>query len=130
NCEACREAVIAQEHATADSVAVIPNGVDLTRFRDLPQEPAELTGRYGRRVGVVANLRDVKGLDLFIRAAAMLASRHEGLEFLIAGEGELRSSLESLINELGVHHRVKLVGEVVDVPAFLHGLDIAVLSSR
>jgi glycosyltransferase involved in cell wall biosynthesis len=130
NCQACREAVIAQEHAPPDSITIIPNGVDLARFERLSAEEVESAPRSGRRIGAVANLRPVKGLDVFLRAAARLASHHGDLEFLIAGEGKLRSSLESLADELGIRDRLRLLGKVADVPGFLRNLDVAVLSSR
>ena len=37
-------------------------------------------------VGVTANLRPVKGLDVFLRAAAAVAAAHPGASFHLAGE--------------------------------------------
>src|SRR3712207_8387259 len=49
--------------------------------------------------------------------------------FQVAGEGPLRPSLERLANELGLGGRLALQGSVADVPAFLAGLEVAVLPS-
>jgi glycosyltransferase involved in cell wall biosynthesis len=83
-----------------------------------------------RRVGVVANLRPVKGLDNFVRAASALARVHPEVTFLIAGEGALRPELERLAAERGLGERFVLVGTLADVPGFLAGLDVAALPSR
>jgi glycosyltransferase involved in cell wall biosynthesis len=127
NCEACRRAVIADEGIDPRRVVVLENGVDMARFAEpvLRQEPAG-----SRRVGIVANLRPVKNLDLFVRAAAVIAARHPHVTFHMAGEGELRPVLERLLSELELAGSLFLHGSVVDIPGFLAGLDIAVLCSR
>ena len=130
NCRACRQAVIANEWAAAESVAVVPNAVDAARFAHIP-EPAVSRHRAGPlRVGAVANLRPVKDLDLLVRAAKTLAAVHPAARFRIAGEGPLRGELERLIERLGLSDRFELSGAVSDVVGFLGGLDVAVLCSR
>ena len=129
NCEACRQAVVAEWGVPAESVTIIPNGVDLSRFAGLAEKRPSRNGSAAQRVGIVANLRPVKNVELFIRAAGSLASSHPGVHFDIAGEGELRPSLQALIEALGLSDRVTLRGSVSDVPAFLGGLDVAVLCS-
>jgi L-malate glycosyltransferase len=129
NCEACRRAVVADHGVRPESVTIIPNGVELSRFAALDQKQPSRNGKPAQRVGIVANLRPIKNIELFIRAASLLASSHPHVHFEIAGEGELRGRLESLIDRLGLGGRVMLRGTVADVPAFLHGLDVAVLCS-
>jgi len=123
NCDACRDAVIADEGLSSERVVVLENGVDLTRF---PERPAP--ARSGR-VGVTANLRPVKGLDVFVRAAAAVSAAHADATFHVAGEGPLRSDLERLATDLGLGERLILRGSLADVPEFLAGLDVAVLPS-
>jgi glycosyltransferase involved in cell wall biosynthesis len=83
-----------------------------------------------RRIGITANLRPVKDIDVFIRAAGELAEVYPHASFHIAGEGELRPSLEKLVADLNLTGRVFLPGTIKDVPGFLRALDIAVLCSR
>ena len=130
NCEACRQSVIADEHAAPESVVVIPNGVVLDRFKHIPEPQATASHGATRRVGVVANLSPMKNHELLVRAAEMLATAHPGLQYQLAGEGDLRPELEHLIKTLGLHDRFRLLGSVTDIPAFLSGLDVAVLCSR
>jgi uncharacterized protein YycO len=130
NCEACRQVAIAEHGAAPDSVAIIPNGVDLSRFAALADYSPSAHVGHERRVGMIANLRPVKNIPLLIRAASQLTSSHPDLRFEIAGEGQLRGELESLIGDLAHGDRVRLLGTVSDIPAFLDGLDVAVLCSN
>jgi glycosyltransferase involved in cell wall biosynthesis len=157
NCEACRRAVIEQEGIAPDRVVVIPNGIDLERFAHIPSYEPSLNcqpeGGKGdrsnlcaasegpfrqigpipfsalRRVGMVANLRPVKGPDIFIRAAALVVKSHPNTVFQIAGQGDMDSA-RRLARECGIEDRLELLGQVRDIPAFLAGLDVAVLASR
>ena len=127
NCQACRQAVIAQERAAPDSVAVLENGLELAPFLSIPAWAP--TAKGVRRVGVVANLHPVKGPDVFIRAAAIAAASRPDVRFEIAGTGDTASA-QSLIDQLGLHDHFTLRGSVRDVPSVLAGLDVAVLASR
>jgi glycosyltransferase involved in cell wall biosynthesis len=128
NCEACRQAVIEQEGADPDRVVVIPNGIDLDRFAQIPAYTPSGNGQP-RRVGMVANLRPVKGPDVFVRAAAIVVQSHPNVIFQIAGAGDIES-VRRLARECGVEDRLELLGQVQDVPSFLAGLDVAVLASH
>jgi glycosyltransferase involved in cell wall biosynthesis len=160
NCQACGQAVTKGEGLSPRRIAVLENGVDLSRFPEprwpyspvpLPlPEPVPLafplrfqesgggrgTGKgtdspsYSARIGITANLRPVKALDVFVRAAGELAETHPQVTFHIAGEGELRPELEKLVADLGLTDRIFLPGTIEDVPNFLRDLDIAVLCSK
>ena len=129
NCDAAARAVVADWRVPRESVTIIPNGVDLSRFSMLKDKAPSSNGHAVQRVGVVANLRPIKNIELFVRAAGRLAAAHPNTCFEIAGEGESRGALEVLIDSLGLGSRVKLLGSVANVPAFLRSLDIAVLCS-
>jgi glycosyltransferase involved in cell wall biosynthesis len=127
NCDACRQAIITDEGVLPGRVVVLENGVDVERFSGPALRDASA---HGPRIGVVANLRPIKDLDLFVRAAAEVGTDFPGATFHIAGEGELRPQLERLAGELGLAQRLDLPGSVADIPGFLAGLDVAVLCSR
>jgi L-malate glycosyltransferase len=128
NCEACRRSVIEQERACPDRVFVIPNGIDLSRFALIPPYQPKRNGEL-RRVGVVANLRPVKGIDVLIRAAALVSRDFPNVVFSIAGDGD-PAPYRQLAEECGVTEKIQFLGPVADIPAFLAGLDVAVLPSR
>jgi glycosyltransferase involved in cell wall biosynthesis len=127
NCEASRLAVLADEKPTPSTVVVMENGVDLARFDGVPPFGSKPHGT--RRVGVVANLRPVKGLETFVEAAAQVHQLLPQVEFHIAGEGALRPKLEQQSRQMGLGDRFFLPGIVQDIPAFLGTLDVAVLCS-
>lgn len=129
NCEAARQALLIAEQPRPETVLVLENGVDLERFHDI----APLTMRptlTKPRVGVVANLRAVKGLDVFVRAAALVHAHHPQAVFTVAGEGEMRETLEQQAAVEGLAEHFSLPGSAADVPSFLGGLDVAVLCSH
>ncbi len=128
NCHAARAALLHGERTAPESVVVLENGVDLDRFDRIPLLTSG--GSETVRVGAVANLRPVKGLDVFVNAAARLASTHPRAVFEVAGEGEQRAALERQISESGLDGRFALRGSVADVPGFLAGLRMAVLPSH
>ena len=130
NSAEARRGVIKDYRLDPERVVVLENGIDLNRFDSIrPFQPRG--GSRGKRVvGMLANLRPVKDPHLFIQAASKLARDHQDVVFRIAGDGESREELEQLAESLGVRDRVEFLGSVLDVPAFLSQLDVAVLSSR
>jgi glycosyltransferase involved in cell wall biosynthesis len=132
NSDAGRKAAIAQERVPSQMVLLLENSIDFDRFPASPN-----VGRFGcsnpKRVGIVANFRKVKGLDVFLDAAARIRAADADVQFLIAGDhdGEdTRPELDRQVESLGLSEHVKFLGRVADVPSFLDGLDVAVLSSR
>jgi glycosyltransferase involved in cell wall biosynthesis len=129
NCEASRNAVLAHEAPAPSSVVVMENGVDLRPYRSFTAGVAVSTDGK-RRVGIVANLRRVKGVDVLIEAASMVTKDHPDVVFEVAGDGSQRPALEKLITQRELNERFQLLGNIKDVPGFLSTLSIAVLSSR
>ena len=114
-----------------DRVRLIRNGVATEAFADAGRlrEPRQANGAP-LRIGLVGRLAPEKGVDVFLRAAAMALKGNPGLIFSIAGEGPERPALESLIAELGLGQSVKLESAQKDMPAFYASLDILVSASR
>jgi glycosyltransferase involved in cell wall biosynthesis len=132
NCEAARQSVINQESMAPSRVLVIPNGIDLKRFADC-QPWTQTDGQPTMKIGMVGNLRDVKGPDILIDAANILLKQNNNLRFVIAGEGDhvhLPPRYQAQIDQLGIQDQFELLGSVSDVPSLLSTLDIAVLPSR
>jgi glycosyltransferase involved in cell wall biosynthesis len=116
-------------------VVCIHNGIDVDRFAR--EAVARRTaGRVRkRRVGMIGHLAQIKGQEDFIRAAAVVCSSLDDVDFIIAGEdksqsGDNRRQLEKLIAELSLGHRVSLIGWVDDVAELLATFDLFVSPSR
>lgn len=114
-------------------ISIIYNGVDTECFR--PRDPDICRMRLGiprdARIAVyIGNLKADKGsLDL-LEAAAPLC-RNENLHLYLLGDGPLRRPLEERIAELGLTHRVSLLGRVNHdtVPAWIAAADVVCLPS-
>jgi glycosyltransferase involved in cell wall biosynthesis len=89
------------------SAMIIPNVVDLERFR--PRSAPALPGRH---VVVARNLEQIYGIDLALRAAALLRKTMPDIRFSIAGGGADGIALEALANELGVASIVTFTGRL------------------
>jgi glycosyltransferase involved in cell wall biosynthesis len=129
NCEAARRALIEQTGSSPDRIAVVANGIDIEAYLGIPAVGCE--DRNGRPlvVGIVTNLRPVKGPDVFVRAAGIIAQNHPSVRFEIVGSGD-EEPVANLARECGLHENLELKGTVTDIPAFLRRVDVAVLSSR
>lgn len=73
-----------------------------------------------------------KGHDNLIRAFEMVAKDYNHVYCLIAGEGELRSSLEQQIQHAGLSGRVILLGHLsrLEVLSLINASDIFIMPSR
>ena len=122
-----RDALIQNDRLSPNQVAVIENGVDLERFANFP---APCSRDSVVRVGCVANLRAVKNIDGFMRAARQVCDRIPNVVFEVVGDGDARHVLEQLHAALRLGDRFILRGSISDVPAFLRSVDVAVLPSH
>ncbi|MBI5652226.1 MAG: glycosyltransferase family 4 protein [Chloroflexi bacterium] len=73
-----------------------------------------------------------KGFDLLLRAFAHIANEFPRVHLLIAGDGAERGTLETLIDELKMRDRIKLLGfaDRATSIALFWGCEFFVLSSR
>lgn len=115
---------LASEGLAANRIAVIPNGIDVSRF----------TPASGRRpistIVTVANLRKEKAHEVLLAAAARLLLQQPQLRFVIAGDGPRLKELRDLAASLCIAERVTFLGHCEDIPAVLAEADAFVLPSR
>ncbi|WP_166395362.1 glycosyltransferase family 4 protein [Rubrobacter marinus] len=87
-----------------------------------------------RRIGLVANWNPLKGVEYFVRAAALVRERLEDIEVVFAGarlgtHAEYAREVDALIDELGLRPAVHEYGFVPSVAPVLAGLDVLVMTS-
>ncbi len=122
------------EGCPAAKVRVIPNGVDVERFR--PRLPnAALRAELGLPphapvAAIVAALRPEKNHELFLRVAARVVQTLPTAKFLVVGDGPRRAELEQLAQHLGLADAVQFLGTRGDVHELLSVVDVAVLTSH
>ncbi|HVI57047.1 MAG TPA: glycosyltransferase [Luteibacter sp.] len=100
-------------------------------FPDAPVSRWDGTGPL--HVGSSGRLHPQKNYDLLIHALDRLRSEdpetYARIDVSIAGDGPLRHELQNLIASLGLQDKIKLMGWVSDVPAYLRGLHLYVQPS-
>ena len=114
-------------------VALVPNGVDTSRFLRQPRDAqlrAQLCGDAAR-VGIfVGRLSVEKGHPLLLEAWASALVQSPGMRLLLVGDGPLREMLEAAAQRLGIASQVIFAGHRDDVERLLGVADFAVLSSH
>lgn len=117
----------------AESIQVIPNGIELERFAGgsptTRQRARESVGASPDEplVLVPAALRDGKGHDVLLRALPTLRRRVPGVRVLFAGAGEREDALRKQARTVG--DAAQFLGLRTDIPELMHGCDLVVLPS-
>jgi len=130
NSEAVKKYVANREIVASAKIKVIRNGVSL------PDCHGAMPVRGGDNeapvmIGLVANLRPVKRVDVFLRALFFIRRAMPGLRFraVVCGDGPEKQPLLNLAGRLGLGSVVHFAGNVKDVHSYLGCLDIGVLCS-
>ena len=106
--------------------ATIPNPARIS----LPQKEGSYTFPAGQNVVAMGRLAPQKGFDLLIKAFAQCAQVFPTWNLVIFGEGNERGSLESLVANHALGHRIHLPGLIAEPMSVLAEAQIFVLSSR
>jgi glycosyltransferase involved in cell wall biosynthesis len=116
---------------------VVYNGADSIRFQPDKDAYRNLRARIGVRAetivfGSACRLSEEKGLDLGLRCFERLVASCPDREFVwvIAGEGNLRSTLETEVTSKGLTDRVFLIGFDRETDKLFPGFDFFLLPSR
>jgi len=130
-----REQLVRHEKIPGASIQVIDNGIDVARFAAPTRPTAEWlaevdAAHFSQRVGVVAMLREQKGLPHLLAAIPAVLRQHPGTGFLLAGGGPLEPALREQARALGIEHSLRFLGRRSDVVDVLHALDIYILPSQ
>lgn len=120
----------------AESLHLIPNGVDCDRFRPslsgdaLPAGwPFDPEKHYV--IGTVGRLEPIKNQRLLVESFIRLVRlpETESLRLAIVGDGPLRESISEQMQAAGLSDRLWLPGSRSDIPEILRSLDCFVLPS-
>jgi glycosyltransferase involved in cell wall biosynthesis len=108
--------------------AVIPYGIAVEEFRDLPAAAVAAIRRERSwpLLLAVGRLVYYKGFEYLIRAMTQIDAT-----LLLVGDGPLRHSLMSVASELGVASRIEFLGEMQprEIIPYYHAADLFVLPS-
>lgn len=128
--ELVRKYTIDVDGVDPDRVLTVYNGLNLSDW-DATTRAAPSVDKIV--ITTAGNIRHVKGHDVFIRAAALIAQEFPNASFSIAGavlEPDYFASLQSLVAELNLAGRFHFLGGIDDLRQHLAVADIFVLPSR
>lgn len=115
---------------------VIPNGIDLERFRPDSALRASARAEWGVSLdapvfGMATRLHPVKDLPTFAAAARQLMEQWPTARFVLCGQGisEHSTACMDLLRQFGIAERSIPLGIVQEMPRFWNGVDVAVSSS-
>jgi glycosyltransferase involved in cell wall biosynthesis len=129
--EAVRRDLARRLRLPLDRLTSVPTGIDLSRFAlgDADAARRQLGLRQRRTLGVVATLRDWKGLDYLLEAIALDRERWRDWDVIVVGDGPHRSKLTARLAALDLGNLVRFVGHQADVLPWLQALDLFTLPS-
>lgn len=119
-----------------DRVRVVHNGIDLERFRQVPDEArarvrSSLGIEQGRPVMLMAGrMHPIKGHRAMLRMMPAILQRCPDAFLLVAGDGPERSACESIVQELRLERTVRFLGQRRDIPDLLKACDMVVVPSE
>ncbi|MEO7539995.1 MAG: glycosyltransferase family 4 protein [Pyrinomonadaceae bacterium] len=109
---------------------LIHNGIETGRFNAVPH-----TGARPFLVGTIGHLGKIKGHDIFVRAAAIVAKQKPEVQFVIIGDDKSRGGRDRVelirsIAELEMGSTIKLIEWTDNIPAQLAQMDIFISAAR
>ncbi len=119
------------EGISPDKVVAIPTGIDTSRF-DPEKVDGELKQELGLKpeiplVGTIAILRKKKGHYILLEAIPLILKKIPDAAFVFAGSGPQKENIVTKIEQLGLSHKVFMLGLRKDIPDILKSIDIFVL---
>lgn len=120
------------EEMGAKRTVLIPNGVDVSRFKPREDEKESLREKYGfssdeKIIISTSRLTPKNGMHILIKAVSKLKNIDGGkLKLLIVGEGSQKDELIKLTSDLGLNDVVQFLGYVThdQIPEYLSLSDI------
>lgn len=133
--DALRCQVIDEYGAKAEQITVIPNGVDVDRFKPMPKR--EASHRLGlehdiHRILYVGGMERSKGIDYLLKAANMLAKALDRpVQTVFVGDGGHNREAKLLASQLGISDSTTFAGRRPneEIPLWMNACDVLVLPS-
>ena len=118
----------------ADRMVTVYNGISVDRIRPSPNARTRVRASFEidtdcKLFVAAGRLSVLKDYPNMFRALARLPA-DLSYRLLIAGDGALRHSLETMVGELGLSSRVRFLGTRRDVVELMSAADVFVLSSK
>ncbi|MBI3988606.1 MAG: GT4 family glycosyltransferase PelF [candidate division NC10 bacterium] len=132
--EGQRRELLARKIGNEEKIVVLPLGLELDPFSACAAKSGQLREELGllgeeKLVGIVGRLVPIKGHEIFLQAARVVAERLPSCRFLIVGDGPERLKLQGMAEALGLSSEVLFLGWRRDLDRIYADLDLCTLSS-
>jgi glycosyltransferase involved in cell wall biosynthesis len=132
-CQAGVDRYIRVGAAPANKIRFMPNGVEAGRYSESIGQRGEMRAKLGLGDDFVwlaaGNLREAKDYATMLEAFQQVLAAKPEARLLIAGDGPLRTRLESETARKGMARAVHFLGGRDDVPALMRASDGFLMSS-
>jgi glycosyltransferase involved in cell wall biosynthesis len=130
--QATKQALVDYEYLPANRIRVVYNGIRGLK----PQTAASSRLRKGLKIpdgapvlGSIARFDPIKNHSMMLKAFRIVLDRHPEVRLLLVGDGEERSTIYRIVEELGLTERVVLPGYIPEPALWLEAMDVFLLSS-
>lgn len=112
-------------------IKTVYNGISITKSNEDKKLRNKLSLGKDIIIGAISTLINQKGVDILLKAISRLKTYSSNLQFVIVGDGPLRTSLERQCRELGVENMTTFLGWVPNAAnIILPCFDIFIQTSR
>lgn len=113
---------------------MLPNGIDLDRYRNVPVTKAEMHAQLGIPedafvIGHIGRFEEQKNHRLLLKIVQHILKKHPNTYLLSVGAGSLEAEIHGLANDLGISDHVLFLGEREDIAELLKAMDVFLLPS-
>lgn len=118
-------------------IQVIPNGVDLSDFRDGANKKVNLRAQFGLSEDTfiflyAGRIAPEKNIPFLIDSFSMISNTGGRIALVLAGGGPKVQEIQRYITSKGLEKQVFMTGRVdyADMPAIMHAADVFVTTSK
>lgn len=127
-----RQQALKQKIGAEKQLITIHNGIDTEKFQILRGQ-LQINSKFKipntKLVSTIAHLYPTKGLKYLIEAAKIVTAKFPAVSFVVIGEGQEKTKLESRIKNYGLGEKFFLLGAIPNASQYLTEFDIFVLPS-
>ena len=134
--KAVQKFMVNKRHISQNKMDIVHNTIPDKYFNHPTKEQKEkVASKYNLRhssplIGIVGRLDPVKGHIDFLKAAQRVIEKWPDANFVIVGDGEIRTELEAKSESLNIDKNVKFLGHCNEIHEIVSLLDILVISSH
>lgn len=117
-----------------DSCIVLPNGIDMKRFRNVEINRQKLLNSLNIKkdafiIGHIGRFAEVKNHKFLVNLFVAVKKECSDAHLILIGEGELKERVQRQVFNLGIQDSVSFLGERSDIPELLNIMDVFVFPS-